>query len=426
MGKFLKEAIIKKGIFLLIAGLVMAGVFGLGEVVIAAEERAGIFKDECGEDIWCLHDKIVDYGNEDLCSFINDYFNDQDQSVVGYCYYEIAKDKEDCSICEKVVKQDIKELCERECSAISGANSEVVVNLEEALEYLEEIDDACSVYQDQEYQDCVSNKFKEYNNPELCRIIGEDGGQEDLSNQCYSALGEVKPAPMGGGESANGTGNEGELKPGTGAVANSEGEPAGSKPVTGAVTRPEGEPEGVKNNGGGMITISFDNPTGSDSAEGFFNSVMGSLRKVVASLAILFMVIGGVLYIFAGVNQSMIQAAKACFFGAIAGLALFLAAPAFLTEIKTAILGPGGEVATNLEAAPGIQEIVSRILSFLLSIIGVLAIIGMAISGLMYLTVVTKSSQVETAKRMMTYSIIGIVAAGLSLLLVSQIIRLLG
>jgi hypothetical protein len=196
-----------------------------------------------------------------------------------------------------------------------------------------------------------------------------------------------------------------EIEPGTGAVAES--------------------PEGVQNSGG-TLTISFDNPTGSEDAEDFFESVMGSLRSVVASLAILFMVIGGVLYIFAGVNQSMIQAAKACFFGAIAGLALFLAAPAFLTEIKTAILGPGGEVATNLEEAPSIQDIVARVLSFLLSVIGVLAIIGMSISGLMFLTVAANSSQAETAKRMMTYSIIGIAAAGSSLLLVTQIVRLLG
>jgi hypothetical protein len=79
-----------------------------------------------------------------------------------------------------------------------------------------------------------------------------------------------------------------------------------------------------------------------------------------------------------------------------------------------------------LEEAPSIQDIVARVLSFLLSVIGVLAIIGMSISGLMFLTVAANSSQAETAKRMMTYSIIGIAAAGSSLLLVTQIVRLLG
>ncbi len=71
-------------------------------------------KVECGENIWCYHDKVVELGNPDSCANINNYWNDVDQGVVGNCYYQIAINTRNCPLCERIIKQDIHNLCVRE------------------------------------------------------------------------------------------------------------------------------------------------------------------------------------------------------------------------------------------------------------------------------------------------------------------------
>lgn len=181
-------------------------------------------------------------------------------------------------------------------------------------------------------------------------------------------------------------------------------------------------PPGIQVNSN-LISVSLDKG-GPKSLEEFFGMIMSTLQNIIVFLALLFMVIGGLLYIFAGVNPKMVTAAKACFFGAIIGLALALAAPSFLKEIKFILLGDGTTTVT-LDAAPTLVEIVERILAFLLSVIGILATMGLAISGILFLTVAANSAQAEAAKKAMTYSIIGLALAASSLIIIHQIVDLI-
>lgn len=71
--------------------------------------------------------------------------------------------------------------------------------------------------------------------------------------------------------------------------------------------------------------------------------------------------------------------------------------------------------------APSVASILQNVLNFLLSIIGVLAIIAVVISGLLYLTAAGNPKQIESAKKLLFYAIIGIVVALGSLVIVSQI-----
>lgn len=71
--------------------------------------------------------------------------------------------------------------------------------------------------------------------------------------------------------------------------------------------------------------------------------------------------------------------------------------------------------------APSVASILQNILSFLLSIIGVLAIIAIVISGLLYLTAAGNPKQIEVAKKLLFYSIIGIIVAFGALVIVSQV-----
>lgn len=168
----------------------------------------------------------------------------------------------------------------------------------------------------------------------------------------------------------------------------------------------------------------LNNPFNQTNITDFFEAVIQNLQGIIAFLAVCFIVIGGILYITAGGSQGMLLAAKICIVGAILGLALAAGGPSFLQQIRISVYGDlVTPIPNDLGSAPTVREIVVRVISFLLSIVGMLAIIGLTISGIMYLFAGGDSTQAENAKRAMKYSIIGIIFAAASLILVRQIIE---
>ncbi|MCX6765479.1 MAG: hypothetical protein NT136_00755 [Candidatus Moranbacteria bacterium] len=61
--------------------------------------------------------------------------------------------------------------------------------------------------------------------------------------------------------------------------------------------------------------------------------------------------------------------------------------------------------------APTVAEVLYKALQFLLSVFGFLAIIGLVISGVLYLTAAGDQRRIEKAKKAFYYSIVGIVIA---------------
>ncbi len=72
-----------------------------------------------------------------------------------------------------------------------------------------------------------------------------------------------------------------------------------------------------------------------------------------------------------------------------------------------------------------VYNIISSFLSWLLAILGFIAIIGFVISGLMYLTSAGDEGQAEKAKNAMKYSIIGVIVGLIGWVAVQAIDRLL-
>ncbi len=58
-----------------------------------------------------------------------------------------------------------------------------------------------------------------------------------------------------------------------------------------------------------------------------------------------------------------------------------------------------------------ISSIIGNIMFWLLSLVGVIAVIGFAISGIMYLTSAGDDTRMGNAKKAMMYSIIGVIVA---------------
>jgi hypothetical protein len=153
----------------------------------------------------------------------------------------------------------------------------------------------------------------------------------------------------------------------------------------------------------------------------FLTMVLGSLQGIIAILSVIFIVIGGIMYITSAGNETAITRAKSTITAALVGLAIALAAPSFLSEIMT-ILGsnvPG-------PAAPTLRSIALRTLSFLLSVVGIIGIIGLVIGGYSYVTAYGNEKKIDTAKTIIKYSLIGIVVALAAVILVRQVATILG
>jgi len=77
---------------------------------------------------------------------------------------------------------------------------------------------------------------------------------------------------------------------------------------------------------------------------------------------------------------------------------------------------------TNLPANPGgIKAILENILKWILGIFGTIAIISFVVSGLQYFMAAGDEKNMDTAKRNMTYSIIGIIVALASFVIIQAI-----
>lgn len=127
------------------------------------------------------------------------------------------------------------------------------------------------------------------------------------------------------------------------------------------------------------------------------------------------------MYIFSLGNPDNMKKAKNVILAALVGLAIVLAAPSFLKEIYT-LLGGNPEHA-ELAAAMTLTQIARNVLNFLLAIIGILALIMMIISGIMYLTSAGNDARLKQAKGIFLSSLIGIAVAMAAMVLVSAVAR---
>jgi hypothetical protein len=182
----------------------------------------------------------------------------------------------------------------------------------------------------------------------------------------------------------------------------------------------------AKNTTAASANIEFKNPVGVSSLTDFFENVMVKLGGIVAYLAVLAIVLGGIMYVISGMgggNENMKKMAETTIVFAIIGLALTAAAPAFLKQIKIIVLGGvDASMPVGIGTAPTIGTIVMNTLTFLLSITGILAIISLVIGGIMYLMAGTMDVA-DRAGKTIKYSIIGIVTVSVAVMIVTQIVE---
>jgi type IV secretory pathway VirB2 component (pilin) len=162
----------------------------------------------------------------------------------------------------------------------------------------------------------------------------------------------------------------------------------------------------------------FGNPIGVNSIEAVLGNIMTYLQGIAGTIAVIFIIIGGVMYMLSGGSQEATERAKKTVIFAIVGLAIVLAAPLFYQEIKGILSG----------SSPGsaLQQLLLNVLKLLLSIVGFLAIISMVIGAIWMFTAVGDDDRYELGKKTATYSIIGLAIALSALIIANQVKSLIG
>ncbi len=174
-----------------------------------------------------------------------------------------------------------------------------------------------------------------------------------------------------------------------------------------------------------LYTIPISNPLAFNTVDELLTSLWGFLQAIIVILSLIMIVIGSIVYMTAGGNDSKLSTGKLIITASLIGLALALAAPSFLKEIG-AILGWGAVDGSPADSAKSITEILTGILNFLLSVIGIIGIIMVVIGGLMYLTAAGDEDRIKTGKSIVKYSLIGIIVALAALVIISQITKFFG
>jgi len=170
-------------------------------------------------------------------------------------------------------------------------------------------------------------------------------------------------------------------------------------------------------------TIVFDNPLVNSSFEGVAKSIIGVLRVFVAGIAIAVLIIAGIMYIFSQGNEDRVASAKKMIIGAVVGLVIILGAETFLKEIYAIFNKTSPD--PSIDMAKNAYAIVEGFLALLLSITGMLGIVSFIWGALIYFTSAGNEDRATKAKKQMIYSVLGLVIAIGSLVIVKQITALL-
>jgi len=186
--------------------------------------------------------------------------------------------------------------------------------------------------------------------------------------------------------------------------------------------------ECIDDNATDSTSTTFKNPIEIKTVSELLDSILNNMMGLIVVIAVIFIIIGGILYMSSAGNETMVKRAKQTWTGATVGLAIALASPIFLKEIQTILGGNNapGSAKQWVDDAISLKQVAMNVLEFLLSVFGVLAIIALVIGGGMYLTAYGDEKKIDSGKKIITYAIIGIVVALSALVVTRQIASLIG
>ncbi len=161
------------------------------------------------------------------------------------------------------------------------------------------------------------------------------------------------------------------------------------------------------------------NPISAESFGQLFQQIMNYFRTIAGTVAVIFIIVGGVMYMLSAGSKDMMERAKKTLIYALAGLAIVTAAPLFLSDIQLVLKGSGGGGTSAL------LTVAMNVLRLLLSIVGILGIIGLIIGAIWMVASAGEESRLEMGKNAIKYAIIGIILAAGALVIIQQVALLI-
>lgn len=146
--------------------------------------------------------------------------------------------------------------------------------------------------------------------------------------------------------------------------------------------------------------------------QGLVGKISDWLTGIVAGIAVIMIMVGGLMYVIHSGNAAEAQKARNYIKYSVTGLALVIGANLIITEINY-LLGNGNAVSE-------FSSFIGRLIDWLIVIIAGLAVIFLMYAGYTFITGGEKG--VTQAKDMIKYTIIGLIVALLSYALVNWIV----
>ncbi|MBU2025972.1 MAG: hypothetical protein ABIC19_01160 [Patescibacteria group bacterium] len=153
--------------------------------------------------------------------------------------------------------------------------------------------------------------------------------------------------------------------------------------------------------------------------------ILEIIYKSVIGLALVFIIIGGIMYMLSTGNEQRMNLAKSIVIYAVVGIAIAIGSAVIMNGIATAL---GGEISNTFEPIPGVmtdtlsaKTILGKVINLLLQMLGMLGIIGIVIGGLWFLNSSGNEDRMLTGKKTLIYSVIGLVIALGSMIIIKQL-----
>ncbi len=159
----------------------------------------------------------------------------------------------------------------------------------------------------------------------------------------------------------------------------------------------------------------------------YVNLILKWLMPIVGGLGVLMLIYAGYIYITSQGNPEALGQAKDIIIGVVVGIMLLFLIELIVVKTIGVNLNPWGKMTiSNINLPPSrfnsLAELVGGIIDWLLVFAGVLAVIAIVYSGLMYITSGGDPAKAETAKKNLVWAIIGIVIIALAFVIVNTVV----
>lgn len=153
------------------------------------------------------------------------------------------------------------------------------------------------------------------------------------------------------------------------------------------------------------------NPISANSFGELFQRAMNYAKTIAGTVAVLFIILGGVMYMISGGNKGMAERAKNTTIYAITGLAIVVAVPLFLSDILLILKG-------GASSNSGLMVVALNVLRVLLACIGVFGIMGLLNGAIIMFISSGDDNTITMARSSVKYSLIAIAMSFGSLIII--------